>query len=545
MNKIELKVGYIKAANYALIHNRIPVCQNLEIHNISGEVLHDLQLICEGEYIAPYESAIVSTVKQEETVRVTEFEIVPVAAKLLELTERVNTSFKITVIASGEIICEEEYELALMPFDQWLGTSILPQTLVSFITPNHPAISSLILKAAAKLKDLSGSSSFHAYQAGNSNDVRMQVAAIYAALHDEGIVYRGLPASYEAVGQRITLPDQVLATKLGNCIELTLLFASVLESVGINCGIIIQKGHAYLAVWLVDDCCSYGICDDASFIEKKCSRGIDEMIVLECTQMAQEKTSFETAVTIAEQHLADHSQFEMLIDVLRCRLERFLPLPTRVLRDGTWTVEQGVEHDQCVLDVKEHDRYDLSHLRESSKELTKFDIWERKLLDFSLRNSLLNLYLRRKAIQFISFDVDKIEDHLQDGEEYCILAKPDVEFHFENAERMNRSKLAEPLRELITTDIAHHRLHTYQTEAETQGTLKNIYRAARNAIEETGANSLFLTIGTLRWYETPLSETPRYAPLLLLPVEMVYKKGSYFIRTREDMEIHIFFLQMQ
>lgn len=534
MNKIELKVGYIKAANYALIHNRIPVCQNLEIHNISGVVLHDLQLICEGEYIAPYESAIVTTVKQEETVRVTEFEIVPVAAKLLELTERVNTSFKITVIASGEIICEEEYELALMPFDQWLGTSILPQTLVSFITPNHPAISSLILKAAAKLKDLSGSSSFHAYQAGNSNDVRMQVAAIYAALHDEGIVYRGLPASYEAVGQRITLPDQVLATKLGNCIELTLLFASVLESVGINCGIIIQKGHAYLAVWLVDDCCAYGICDDASFIEKKCSRGIDEMIVLECTQVAQEKTSFEKAVTIAEQHLADHSQFEMLIDVLRCRLERFLPLPTRVLRDGTWTVEQGVEHDQCVLDVKEHDRYDLSHLRESSKELTKFDIWERKLLDFSLRNSLLNLYLRRKAIQFISFDVDKIEDHLQDGEEYCILAKPDVEFHFENAERMNRSKLAEPLRELITTDIAHHRLHTYQTEAETQGTLKNIYRAARNAIEETGANSLFLTIGTLRWYETPLSETPRYAPLLLLPVEMVYKKGSYFIRTREE-----------
>ena len=58
------------------------------------------------------------------------------------------------------------------------------------------------------------------------------------------------------------------------------------------------------------------------------------------------------------------------------------------------------------------------------KKLTKFDIWERKLLDFSLRNSLLNLYLRRKAIQFISFDIDRIEDHLQDGEEYCIISKP-------------------------------------------------------------------------------------------------------------------------
>lgn len=167
-------------------------------------------------------------------------------------------------------------------------------------------------------------------------------------------------------------------------------------------------------------------------------------------------------------------------------------------------------------------------------EPTKFDIWERKLLDFSLRNSLLNLYLRRKAIQFISFDVNKIEDHLQDGEEYCILPRPDVEFHFDDNERMINSAQAEPLREQISNDIANHRLHTYQTETETQGTLKNIYRAARNAVEETGANSLFLAIGTLRWYETPQSDTPRYAPLILLPVQMVYKRGHYFIRVREE-----------
>lgn len=159
MNKIELNVGYIKAANYALIHNRIPVCQNLEIHNVSGEVLHDLVITCTGEFIASYESGKVSNIKQDETVRIAEFEIVPIAAKLLELTERVNTSFKIIVTASGEIVFEGEYELALMPFDHWLGTSILPQTLVSFVTPNHPAIGSLILKAAGKLKDLSGSSS--------------------------------------------------------------------------------------------------------------------------------------------------------------------------------------------------------------------------------------------------------------------------------------------------------------------------------------------------------------------------------------------------
>ena len=77
---------------------------------------------------------------------------------------------------------------------------------------------------------------------------------------------------------------------------------------------------------------------------------------------------------------------------------------------------------------------------DSKREVTKMDIWERKLLDFSLRNSMLNLYLRQKAIQFISFDVDLVEDYLQDGEEYLISCKPNVGFNINGDERLVRSK---------------------------------------------------------------------------------------------------------
>ena len=72
-----------------------------------------------------------------------------------------------------------------MPYDQWLGTSILPQCLASFVTPNHPAVNNIIAKAASKLKEVSGASAFTAYQTGNSNEVRKQVAAVYGALHAE------------------------------------------------------------------------------------------------------------------------------------------------------------------------------------------------------------------------------------------------------------------------------------------------------------------------------------------------------------------------
>ncbi len=533
---IKIEIEYLNPLNYTLFHNHIPVCESCRLSNLSDDVLADVVVCCDGEYFSHSESISIASLGVGQAVNVKDFEIIPDIGKLAQLTERLTTQFTLTVTAKGETVAEEKYTIDLLPHDFWTGSTILPQTLASFVTPNHPAISALVLQTAEILKKATGSSSLTEYQSGNPNEVRNQVAAAFAAIHKQGIAYRAMPASYEKVGQRVTLPDQVLATKLGNCIELTLLMATVLEAMGINTVIVLQKGHAYLGVWLVDDCYLCSVCDDASFVEKKCSEGINEMLVLECTVAATEKASFEYAIETAERNLADHDLFELFIDVKRARLECIRPLPRRIEANGQWLPDsKGVEHDDCVINVEEHDRYDLSKLADNKRELTRFDIWERKLLDFSLRNQLLNISLRRRAIQFISFDVDRIEDHLQDGQEYAVLPKPEVEFRFDTSERLVRSKLfAQQLGELISNDIEHCRLHTYQTPGETNEVTKNIYRAARNAIEETGANSLFLAIGTLRWYENPLSETPRYAPILLLPVEMVRKKGNYYIRTRDE-----------
>lgn len=168
------------------------------------------------------------------------------------------------------------------------------------------------------------------------------------------------------------------------------------------------------------------------------------------------------------------------------------------------------------------------------RELTRMDIWERKLLDFSLRNNMLNLHLNKKAVQIISFSIDQLEDQLQDGVEFRIAEKPAIDYTFDDSDRLVHSCDYPTIEQVIDDDKKRNVLHTFYTEVETKNTLKSIYRTARNAIEETGANSLFLTIGTLRWFETPSTETPRFAPILMLPVEMVYKKGGYYIRTRDE-----------
>lgn len=537
---INLNIDYFKTVNYAQINNGIGICQSASLKNTEAE-MHDVYVECEGEYFVTTHTPLMPLVPARKDIKLTDFAILPNTKMAASLTEKLITSFKVNVWvdASSEekktLAYTKEYSIELMPYDYWLGTGTLPQMLASFVTPNHPAIGQIVTKAATILKDLTGSSAFTEYQSGNIMTVQKQVAAVYAALHSENLVYRALPASFCKEGQRVTLPAQVLSTKLANCIELSVLFASVLEAVGINTGIIIQEGHAYLAVWLVDDCYNYNVCDDVAFVEKKCSEGINEMMVIEATRLTDERTQFSEAVKTAVLHLAELNKFEMMIDIRRCRLDGYLPMPQIVEHNGVWEMQMndGVEHEKCVIDIHEHSRYDLSKVVDE-RQLSRMDIWERKLLDFSLRNTMLNLSLHHRAIQLVSFDVDKLEDHLQDNEEYLVMEKPDVDINLNMSGKLIRSKSNPALQQIVSNDIQHNKLHTYHTETESQNVLKNIYRVARNAIEETGANSLFLAIGALRWYETEVSEVPRYAPIMMLPVDMVYKKRGYYIRTRDE-----------
>lgn len=119
----------------------------------------------------------------------------------------------------------------------------------------------------------------------------------------------------------------------------------------------------------------------------------------------------------------------------------------------------------------------------------KQQIWERKLLDLSLRNNLLNMRPGRNAFALDSGNISSLEDELSGGEELLLQGK----------------------------------------------TLTQIYRTARNNIEETGANTLFLALGTLLWKEKQSGKEHK-APILLMPVEIVKVKGkdSYAVRWRDE-----------
>ena len=183
------------------------------------------------------------------------------------------------------------------------------------------------------------------------------------------------------------------------------------------------------------------------------------------------------------------------------------------------------------------DEYYL-HLDESDhqKEITKQIIWERKLLDFSLRNNMINCKLGKRVIPFVSFDIPKMEDLLQEGSDYTITPYPEKLVEPQDDGMYHSAMQASALREKVVSTIEKNKqITSYLSETELHNALKFIYRASRNALEENGANTLFVVLGLLKWYENEKSTLPRYAPLLMLPVDIVRKSGqNYVIRLRDE-----------
>ena len=91
-------------------------------------------------------------------------------------------------------------------------------------------------------------------------------------------------------------------------------------------------------------------------------------------------------------------------------------------------------------------------------------------------------------------------------------------------------------KDFVTAIIQQNQVVSYLSERELQESLTYLYRSSRTAIEENGANSLFLVLGMLKWYENPKSTVPRFAPILLLPIEILRKGGvySYVLRMRDE-----------
>src|SRR5699024_3489049 len=221
------------------------------------------------------------------------------------------------------------------------------------------------------------------------------------------------------------------------------------------------------------------------------------------------------------------------IDVHRSRIGQIKPISLRV-SDG----EKIQAAPQTEEPVKINENFSFEKIEiipeddrpsDTSSQHEKITYWKNQLIDMTLRNSLLNFRINSQGIPLVTPNLAKTEDVLAMGEKVYIETLPN-ELRSKIREFGNQAELLHS--DLLQTDLKNKRLRSTLTEMSLEKELVNLYRRAKNDLEESGANSLFVALGFLKWFDPKSPWQERFAPILLLPVNLVRlsAKQGYYIR---------------
>ena len=535
---VRLEVNALPAISYSLQQNGYEPIHEVEITNKEQTIENVVLVIKSNPDVFETYSRAIDILPTNQTISIRNIKLKIDVNYLISLTERQKTILTVQLVdKENNVITEELVDIDVLAFDQWTGAAIYPELLSAFVTPNHPQIAGVVSKASEYLKQWTGNASFDGYQSDDKSRVLMQGAAIYTALQSLDIAYVETPASFGSIGQRVRLVDNVINNKIGNCLDLTLLYAACLEAVGINAILCLKPGHIFPGFWLTRGSFPDAANDDVSIVTKRMAEGIDDITVVEATAFTYGKNiKFDDAQDLAFDEMTDQNPVDLVIDVKCSRLMKIIPLPSRIQTSGGFVVERA---SQETYEIKKPEAVkDYGFEFDDKQVFDKKLQWERKLLDLGLRNSLINLHLSKSIVPILTSSVDELEDALYDGDSFIIHPKPEnweaSDFKDDFAAISNLG----PFYEFISEEFKAGRVHSSLTETELNNTLKALYRNAKSSIEENGANTLFVAVGLLKWCEPRKSSAPHYAPIILLPVEITKKSASqgYTISLRRDDE---------
>lgn len=284
---ISIELDYDRTVNYAMQQNDVPVVKTLRILNGSEVTLRDLlvRITSEPAFAAPWESRI-SVINSGETFNKGVVDLPLSHDYLAGLTERVAGSLCVEVIQENAVLTSSTQRIDVLAFDEWNGLQSIPEILAAFVTPNHPAIESVLSDAAGILGAWTGSSALSGYQSRDPQRVAFTMAAIYTALQQRNIRYINPPASFEENGQKVRLPDRILESRLGTCLDLTVLAASCLEQSGIHPLVVITAGHAFVGAWLEEETFADVATDDLLRLRKRVELG--QITLFEATHVTND-----------------------------------------------------------------------------------------------------------------------------------------------------------------------------------------------------------------------------------------------------------------
>ena len=216
------------------------VCVTAFIEGLSARAIKTVELgrMDKGQTINLLPSLI-----PEQARRITEVQRCTLHVEVVDLDKKVES--------------HDTHSLVLLARNSSFNSVVDPETgrprdltkyYAAWVTPHVEPIQALVRKAAEKVPGRR----IWGYQGRPDPEATAtQVKAIFDTLNEAGIAYIDSVIDFGAgpgqVTQRTRLPRESLRHRSANCIDGTVLFASLLESASLHAAIVLVPGHAFVA----------------------------------------------------------------------------------------------------------------------------------------------------------------------------------------------------------------------------------------------------------------------------------------------------------
>lgn len=545
LSSLKLEIEHSKVFSLAAQRNAYPLFKNLRLYypvpdgddKADYKPLRDIviKLETDSNYLKPEEWLVQeilpdqSIVLQERSFRIPQ--------NVLRETEEVTLEVTISVYSEEkpDEPCElQKLEIILLPRNYWGGESRQPELLAAFVQPNGAYVESLVRKVAELLERNGHDGIVDGYQSNTRDKPYLMVAVLWNVIFSERIHYVEPPPTFAHQGQRVRLAADISTSKIGACLDISLLFASCLELMGLNPVIALTKEHATVGVWLIKESFTVPTNDDPMELRKRV--GGRDMVLFESTLVTNKSgpITFNQSIEDARQLISgkNEGEFVYVVDIKQARRVGINPLSTT----EEAPTEKASDADNVELDFPLPPPLPPVRRDEQITEetpITRVDRWLRKLLDLTKRNPLLAFKNRAAAIPIYCPNIARMED---------LLAKNNT-FEFLSAEKSPYNKNDERssnLFQLQSGDNAHKKHASEQlennvlianmSEEDYKRNAISLLRKAKNDLEEGGANTLYLALGMLHWKENPRDTRSYRAPLILIPVQLTRRSAGAAIK---------------
>lgn len=535
---VRIQATLVGKLNLADFQNSVPVIRELRLVNDTDQKYSGLELkLLSDPIVFKTKTWHIDSLAPGTFLPIPGLDLQIDGAMLAKLTEAESAcvTFLLTAKGNGDDSLQEvarlELDLELLPRNQWGGLSHIPDMTAAFVQPNDMAVERLLKKAAELLRSQDKNPALNGYAGGSAHAWEV-ASAIWAAVAALKLDYALPPSSFEQFGQKVRSPSHILESGLATCFDLSLLFCAALEQAGLNPLLIFTRGHAFAGFWLKAEEFSNSTVDDITALRKRIK--LNELKLFETTLITQPSVPpLSYAIERGTQHLAEGQErdFELALDIRRARLQRIKPLASAEATPAlaSQAQEQSLVEPELLIDLPP-DLPDEAPVEVDIASLDPKDRlarWQRKLLDLSLRNNLLNFKAGKKAVRLEAPDAAALEDILASGKQLKLHTRPDLMDGADPRDQaLHEEREREDLRRQHALDaLKRNEVFVGLPVTELDARLTELYRGARTNLQEGGSNTLFLALGFLTWTRED-KESQRYrAPLILVPVTLERKSA--------------------